>query len=141
MALRYLSPIHNASRQIAAFLEARRPDRGVDATQAYALLYLRSYSPAPASELHRILEIKRSTLTGVIDRLEARGWLFRRPSGRDRRVIHIGLTEDGRAEADRIHETARRLEAEIEARVQPGDLEGFRAVISAIAAVTRLGGA
>ena len=136
MALRFLSPIHKAYRQIAIYLEERSSDLDLNTTEGHTLSYLRSYSPAPVSELHRVLGIKRSTLTSVLDRLEARGWLGRQPSGRDRRVILVGLTDMGRVEADRVQETVERLEAEIGARIAPGDLEGFRAVVSAIAAVT-----
>lgn len=138
MALRYLSPIHKVYRQIAIHLEERCADLDLSATEGHTLSYLRSYSPASASELHRVLGVKRSTLTGLLDRLEARGWLSRRPSERDRRVTQVALTDVGRVEADRVQETVERLEADINARVEPADLAGFRAVVSAIAAATEV---
>jgi DNA-binding MarR family transcriptional regulator len=134
--LRFLSPIHHAHRRIAVYLEAHGSGLGLRATEGHILTYLRSYSPAPVSELHRFLGIKRSTLTSVLDRLESRGWLERRASGRDRRVILVALTDGGRVHADRIREVVEQLEAEIGARIGPGDLEGFAAVVAAIDAVT-----
>jgi DNA-binding MarR family transcriptional regulator len=139
MALRFLSPIHRAYLQIAIYVEERCSDLDLNTSEGHTLSYLRSYSPAPVSELHRALGIKRSTLTSVLDRLESRGWLGRQPSRRDRRVILVGLTDAGRVEADRVQETVERLEADIGARLGPGDLEGFRTVISTIAAVTEKG--
>ena len=136
MALRFLSPIHKAYRQISIYMEDRCSDIGLSPTEGHAVSYLRSYSPAPVSELHRVLGIKPSTLTSMLDRLEARGWLERRPSGRDRRVILVGLTDAGRVEADRVQETVDRLEADIGARLAPDDVVGFHAVVAAIAAVT-----
>jgi len=136
MALRFLSPIHKAYRQISIFFEDRYSVLELSATEGYLLSYLRSYNPAPVSELHRVLGVKRSTLTSILDRLEARKWLARQHSRRDRRVILVGLTDAGCIEADRVRQTVEQLEAEISARVGPDDLRGFGAVLSAIDAAT-----
>jgi len=138
MALRFLSPIHKAYRQISIFLEDRFSVLELSATEGHLLSYLRSYNPAPVSELHRVLGVKRSTLTSILDRLEARKWLAREHSRRDRRVILVGLTDAGRVEADRVRQTVEQLEAEIGARVGPDDWRGFGAVLSAIDAATEV---
>ena len=134
MALRFLSPIHQAYRQIAEYVENRCSDLGLNTTELHAMSYLRSYSPAPVSELHRALGIKRSTLTGVLDRMQARGWVERRPSHRDRRVTLVVMTGAGRGQADRVQEAVERLEVEIGARLRSGDMEGFTAVVTAVGA-------
>lgn len=100
------------------------------------LSYLRSYSPSPVSELHRVFGVKRSTLTSMLDRLASRGWVAREPSARDRRVILVSLTDAGRTRADRIQTGIEELEARIGAELTPADLEGFYAVMSAIDAAT-----
>jgi DNA-binding MarR family transcriptional regulator len=138
MALRFLSPIHKAYRQISIFLEDRCSGLDLSATEGQLLSYLRSYNPAPVSELHRVLGVKRSTLTSILDRLEARKWLARQHSQRDRRVILVGLTDAGCVGADRVRQTVEQLEAEIGARVGPDDLRGFGAVLSAIDAATEV---
>ncbi len=38
-----------------------------------------------------------STVTGIVDRLEKKGFLRRRRASRDRRVVNIALTEKGRS--------------------------------------------
>jgi DNA-binding MarR family transcriptional regulator len=132
MALRFLSPIHKAHRQISELLEKRCSDLGITAAEGQLLSYLRSYSPAPVSEFRRVLGVRRSTLTSMLDRLQARKWLVRQPSPRDRRVILVGLTETGRDVAGRIRAAMEQLEAEIGGRIGPNDLKGFGAVLSAI---------
>lgn len=136
MALRFLSPIHNATRQIELCLEGPCVALGLSTAEGHLLTYLRTYSPAPIHELHRVFGVKRSTLTSVFDRLVARGWIDRQPSRRDRRSVEISLTAEGRARADRVYEAIEKLEASIGASVDSDDLRGFNAVMSAVSAAT-----
>jgi DNA-binding MarR family transcriptional regulator len=62
--------------------------------QAGALLQLDS--PLPMTELAALLACDNSNVTGLIDRLEARGLVARQPSSEDRRVKHVVLTAAGR---------------------------------------------
>jgi DNA-binding MarR family transcriptional regulator len=62
--------------------------------QAGALLQLSS--PLPMNELAAMLACDNSNVTGLIDRLEARGLVTRQPSSEDRRVKHVVLTPAGR---------------------------------------------
>ena len=61
--------------------------------QAGALLQLAS--PLPMNELAALLGCDNSNVTGLIDRLEARGLVTRQPSTNDRRVKHVVLTQAG----------------------------------------------
>ncbi|MGD8414237.1 MAG: MarR family transcriptional regulator [Candidatus Latescibacterota bacterium] len=135
MSLRVLSPIHKAYRHVCESIEIRCADLGISATEAFLLSYLQSYSPAPVSEFHRALGVPRSTLTSLLDRLETRGWLIRRPSDRDRRVVLVGVTEAGRAVAEKIRERAERLEADIGAAAEAAEFDGFNAVVAAVGGV------
>lgn len=139
MALNCLTAIFKAQRQLDRRLAGGWSQLGIGPAEGHVLIHLRSYSPVPISELYRDFAIKRSTLTSLLDRLEARGWVVRRPSPRDRRAVVIELTESGRARAGRAQDTLERLEARVEASVRPDDLRGFVAVVSAITA--RTGGA
>jgi DNA-binding MarR family transcriptional regulator len=136
MALKFLSPIHNASRQIGLYLEVKNAEIALSPTEGHLLSYLLSYSPAPVSELHRVFGIKRSTLTSIFDRLEARGWVARSPSKRDRRGVVVELTERGRKRADAVQESIEQLESGINRAITPDELQGFIAVLSAISSVT-----
>ena len=68
--------------------------------QAGALLQLAS--PLPMRELADLLACDSSNVTGLVDRLEARGLVARRPSSEDRRVKHVVLTAAGRRLRDRL---------------------------------------
>jgi DNA-binding MarR family transcriptional regulator len=50
-----------------------------------------------SSELGKRTELDSATLTGILDRLEAAGFLERRSNPDDRRSIHIHLTPKGKA--------------------------------------------
>jgi DNA-binding MarR family transcriptional regulator len=62
--------------------------------QAGALLQLSS--PLSMNELASVLACDSSNVTGLVDRLEARGLVTREPSSEDRRVKHVVLTPAGR---------------------------------------------
>jgi DNA-binding MarR family transcriptional regulator len=68
--------------------------------QAGALLQLGS--PLPMNELAALLACDNSNVTGLIDRLEARGLVARQPSSEDRRVKHVVLTAAGRRLRERM---------------------------------------
>src|SRR5947209_3367382 len=68
--------------------------------QAGALLQLAS--PLPMRELADLLACDSSNVTGLVDRLEARGLVARKPSSEDRRVKHVVLTATGRQLRERL---------------------------------------
>jgi DNA-binding MarR family transcriptional regulator len=88
----HLTPLHLTSVQFAT-LVAVNDVPGLDATRSAALV-----------------DYDRPTLTGVIDRLEGKGLLTRRPDPADRRARLLFLTPEGEqalAEADRAAHRSR----------------------------------
>jgi DNA-binding MarR family transcriptional regulator len=63
--------------------------------QAGALLQLDDDSGLPMHEIATRLACDNSNVTGIVDRLEARGLVTRRPGERDRRVKYVVLTPLG----------------------------------------------
>ena len=63
--------------------------------QAGALMQMEPDAPLPMNELASMLHCDNSNVTGIVDRLEARGLVTRRPDARDRRVKQIALTPLG----------------------------------------------
>jgi DNA-binding MarR family transcriptional regulator len=55
------------------------------------------------TELYRSVLVSSATMTERLDRLERRGFITRRPAGRDRRSVLIELTPAGRAVFDQAH--------------------------------------
>jgi DNA-binding MarR family transcriptional regulator len=72
-------------------------DADLSPAQANALLTLEQRDPLPMHALADGLLCDASNVTGIVDRLEARGLVERRPLANDRRVKTVALTEAGGA--------------------------------------------
>ena len=138
MQLQFLSPIHKASRQITIYLERATVELGVSPAEGHLLSYLRSYAPCPVSELERVFGHKRSTLTSMLDRLAERNLLTRQINSSDRRSFTIELTPDGRKLAGKLRKVLEAFEQDVKEQVNDKQMNGFRAVMQAIADVTNV---
>ena len=136
--LKFLSPVHKASRQIAVYFENSMAELEVSPQEGHVLSYLRTYAPCPISELARVFGLKGSTLTSMLDRLEERGLVARQANPDDRRSFVIELSPRGRRLADRIQRYVDELETRIGGRVSAREIKGFRSVMSAIEEATRV---
>ena len=95
---------------------------GYDVTpvQTPLLLHLACWTgeqEASQRDLERKLRLKPSTVNGIVDRLEAKGYVSRRASPQDGRVRLVSLTEAGRSKVQDFHviveETERRFTASL----------------------------
>jgi DNA-binding MarR family transcriptional regulator len=136
--LRYLSPIHKASRQIAGYFERELDGTGLSGQEGHLLVYLGSYAPCPVGELVAVFGLRGSTATSVLDRLEERGLIGRRDNPDDRRSSLLDLTAEGRRLADHVQIFVDRIEAAIARRVSAADEKGFKAVMASIAAAAEV---
>lgn len=68
---------------------------GLPTSQAHALIVLTD-APVPMSHLAGLMHCDASNVTGLVDRLEQRGLVERRPTPSDRRVKLVALTSKGR---------------------------------------------
>lgn len=84
--------------QLAERLEA---EAGVlpDEADLLALLAQAPEQRLRMADVSAALELSKSGVTRLVDRLSARGLVLRAPCPKDRRVIYAGLTDEGRAAA------------------------------------------
>lgn len=75
---------------------------------------------------------RSSTLTGVLDRLESRGYLSRELDPTDRRSFRLPLTEAGQAVAARVQAAVTGLERDALAGLSATQIAGFHAVVNAL---------
>jgi MarR family transcriptional regulator, organic hydroperoxide resistance regulator len=75
---------------------------------------------------------RASTLTGILDRLESRGYLSRELDPGDRRSFRLPLTEAGQAAAGRVLEVIANLEHTALAGLSADQIAGYHAVICAL---------
>ena len=134
--LRFLSPLHKATRRIGDHLAAHFFRGDLSSTEAHLLSYLRSYGPCPIGAVVQVFGLKKSTLTGITDRLVERGFLTRKINPGDRRSFLLRLTAKGRRRADRVREALDAFEDGIAAELTAADLRGFKTVMDAITRAT-----
>ena len=75
---------------------------------------------------------RSSTLTGVLDRLESRGYLSRELDPTDRRSFRLPLTEAGQAVAARVQAAVTGLERDALAGLSATQIAGFHTVVNAL---------
>lgn len=79
--------------------------RGCDLTAAQAqLLCTLADEPKGMADLSRLLGLERSSLTGLVDRAEHRGYVVRRSDPSDRRAVRVALTPEGLTAVGRFHD-------------------------------------
>ncbi len=136
MALKILSPIHRANRQIQMYFEGRIDENKVNRVEAHILTYLRSYGPCSVGQVVDVTGQKRSTITGILDRLEKRNLLARKLDPEDRRSFLVELVGSGNKLAEQVNEALIQFEEKILGQISTDDLEGFRKVMESISILT-----
>lgn len=126
--------IERTSHLIALYLERTLGDLAVTQAEAHVLLRLSRGGPTSPNDLRRLFGHKRSTLTSVCDRLEARGLVERAAHPTDRRSLLLSLTPSGRRVATRVAEAVGALEAAVESSTSARARDGFAAVLAAVQA-------
>src|SRR5439155_13594306 len=116
MPLRFIPPIHRATHRIGLYL-ADLGEFGLSQGEAHILAHLAMSGPTTIANLHRGLAHKRSTLTSILDRLTARGFVTRHVGATDRRTFIIKPTARGRQVATRVHRHLETLERSVAGRV------------------------
>ena len=86
-------------------LESKRIQKeyGVSIPQLLALQHLKNGEGRQSThkEIMKLLALNSSTVTGILNRLEKKGYLARLAKGSDKRVSIIGLTSKGEALLDK----------------------------------------
>jgi len=86
---------------VQGFIERRASENGLSIIQTRLLGVLRDRKPA-MNELARLLDLDKSSITGLVDRAEKRGLVVRVPSTTDGRAVLVHLTREGRSLVVRI---------------------------------------
>jgi DNA-binding MarR family transcriptional regulator len=80
---------------ITGLLERRAAEHDLSMPATRLLGVLRDREPT-MQQLARLLELDKSSVTGLVDRAERRGLVARTPSPADRRAVLVRLTDAGR---------------------------------------------
>jgi DNA-binding MarR family transcriptional regulator len=117
-----------ATHLILSALEDELSDLGLSAGETNTLACFAGARERTVGELVAATAQRPSTLTGILDRLEKRDLLERRPNPADRRSTHIVLTPKGRAQAKRVETAFDRLQRRIAAALPGGEADVGRVV-------------
>ena len=98
---------------------------------------LMRHGPLPMSRIGEWLGISKPNMTSVIDRLIVEGWVERRQDQKDRRIIEVGLTPQGKIYVEdkwrEARESARKklsTLSEEERKTLYASLESVRVILS-----------
>lgn len=111
---------------------------GTDITSRmlWVLRHLASVGPSTLGELAQASDVKKSTMTELVDRLETKGYAERMRDERDARRVFVGLTSTGERRArrtpsvledDALREALARMTADERAAL----VRGLRALVRA----------
>ena len=124
--------LKHARERLAAISEPALASIEVNGRELAVLTVLVQGEPPSQLEAAQRLAIDRSTMVTLIDELEAKGLVERRPHGADRRKNIVALTNRGRktlAAASRIVDAAER---EFLAPLSPQDAKRLRHMLQAV---------
>jgi DNA-binding MarR family transcriptional regulator len=107
-------------------------DLNLGAAEINVLANLADRGALNVRELSAETGTRASTLTGVIDRLESRGYLTRELDAADRRSFRLPLTELGQAVAARVRAAVTDIERDALTGLSATQIAGFHAVITAL---------
>lgn len=89
-------------------------------------------------ELGRRVYLHISTVSGIVDRLEAAGYLARRRGNRDRRVVYLDLTQAGRRLVKRVPVSAFGLLMRDIEGLSPSQLDTIRSALQILLRVMKI---
>ena len=98
--------------------------------QYAALVAIRTHPGIDATRLSAVIAFDRSTLGSVIERLEAKGYIERRPDSEDKRVKLLDLTREGAALLREIVPSVDRAQARMLQPLKPADRKTLMALMT-----------
>ncbi|WP_307849377.1 MarR family winged helix-turn-helix transcriptional regulator [Qaidamihabitans albus] len=111
---------------VRARLDAAVRPHGLTTAQYTALTALRGVPGMSSAQLARRSFVSPQTMQELIANLERRGLVARAPSPANRRVLGIGLTEQGEAELRRLDHEVDEIENEMLADLDAEQVEALR---------------
>jgi len=124
--------LQRATHHTLHVLSAALADLSLSAAEINALANLGEGGTLSVRQLSERTGTRASTLTGLLDRLESRGYLERELDPADRRSFRLPLTDLGREMAARVLAAIADLEREALSGLDPAQLAGYHAVITAL---------
>ncbi len=124
--------LQRATHHTLHALSAALAEENLSAAEINALANLGEGGTLNVGQLSERTGTRASTLTGLLDRLENRGYLARELDPADRRSFRLPLTETGQAVAAQALAAIAALERDALSRLDATQLAGYHAVVTAL---------
>jgi DNA-binding MarR family transcriptional regulator len=119
-----------AMNQVKCASSERLVRMGISMAQLHILYTLQRGGEMPMSRLADVLHVSLSNATGLIDRIEERGFVERTGVPEDRRVVLIRVTDAGRRMLDEVDATGTDLLRSVFGRIGRTQLAGVARAIA-----------
>ena len=104
-------------------------DYKITVSQLFLLLALYEKDGATPQELSTKLALNSSTLTGILDRLENKGFIKRENNAHDRRSIIIRLTDRAKSIRDSLWNIYERVNGELRSALSQEEMEQLYSIM------------
>lgn len=95
--LRILQALRRVIRAVDLHSRKLSAHYHITSPQLVCLIAIVEEGPLTATAISRRVHLSPSTVVGILDRLEKKGWIHRERDARDRRRVYITATDQGRA--------------------------------------------
>lgn len=124
------------SQQISTALFAEECAKfDLTGVQYAALTAIAANPGVDATRLSALIAFDRSTIGGVLERLETKGWILRGASPDDKRVKRLRITPEGRRLLRKVAPAVRRVQLRLLEPLSPADQATILRLLGQLAAV------
>lgn len=124
--------IKNTWQKLSRYYNQRLIGYDLSVPKALLLLEISPDSGENPKSLAAKLDLESSSMTGLLDRLEKKGLIERRPDPDDRRGVLIFLTPQGITARETIKLLVEQLDRKVQEALPAEDIKTFRRIISVI---------
>lgn len=121
--------LNRVVRNIKRYYESKLTPYNITPSQFYVLNALWENDGIKFKDLSMCADIDGSTLTGILDRMELRGFVERRDDPDDRRSLLVFLTDKAKKEGPELINIAKKLDLAFRAKFSKKDFEIFLKVL------------
>ncbi len=121
--------LHDLGRQLRVDADKRARAHGMTRAQWGILLWLERQPGLSQKELSELLEVEPISVARLVDRLEARSMVERRPDPKDRRIWRLHLCPPAYPELNEIHRHRTAMAHRLTAGIDPATLDAMVEVL------------
>ena len=126
--------ITKAENRLKQFIKKEFQKEGIEISppQMAVLFVLANKNMLPMSDLSNILDLDKSAITRLVDRLENAGYVTREMDPHDRRQYIVSITAAGSEESVRARALVDRINEKLLKNVSSEELEVFKRVLDSV---------